>query len=196
MFCYQCQEAAKNTGCTIKGICGKQESTAELQDVLVHILKGIAVYGEQAVEQGVPIDSEALFVMQAMFATITNANFDDRRILALAKEALKVRDGLKARVAATGSQDLHDSATWHGETAEDFTEKAREVGIPSTENEDVRSLSCSIRRRAPVWMCIRTARCSRPTTIPLSRSTTISRATTEVHGGNRMRSLNRSTGPS
>jgi len=63
MFCFQCQETAKNTGCTVKGVCGKQESLANLQDLLIYILKGISVYGEKAKELGI-VDKKAGFLLQ------------------------------------------------------------------------------------------------------------------------------------
>ena len=90
MFCFQCQETAKNTGCTIKGMCGKPEETANLQDLLIYILRGIAVYGEKAKELGISDKETGLFVGQALFATITNANFDNDRIVTMIKEALNL----------------------------------------------------------------------------------------------------------
>jgi len=136
MFCYQCQETVGNTGCTMRGVCGKTESTANLQDLLIHLLKGISIWGEKS--EGV--DAKAgRFIMEALFATITNANFDDDRFVALIDEAQVIRDGLKAQ--AGGSADgLHDSATWSGSGLETYLEKAKSVGVLATENEDVRSL--------------------------------------------------------
>ena len=88
MFCYQCQETAKNTGCTIKGVCGKNEETANLQDLLIFALKGLSVYGEKAKGLGVSTGDNGLFVTKALFTTVTNANFDDQRLTALIQEAL------------------------------------------------------------------------------------------------------------
>jgi hydroxylamine reductase len=136
MFCYQCQEAAKGTGCTVKGMCGKQESTANLQDLLVFILKGIAVADRELRRQGKDDADTGLFVAKAMFATITNANFDDQRISALIKEALQRRDDLKQKA---GLNDGPECLTWSGSEA-DFAAKATEVGVLSQPNEDVRSL--------------------------------------------------------
>ncbi len=81
MFCYQCQEAAKNEGCTVKGMCGKSEETANLQDLLIFALRGVAVYAEKAKELGISDREDGLFVSQALFNTITNANFADDRII-------------------------------------------------------------------------------------------------------------------
>ena len=88
MFCYQCQETAKNTGCSVKGVCGKTEETANLQDLLIYVLRGISVYGEKAKETGKLDRKYGLFIAQALFATITNANFDNGRIIALIREGL------------------------------------------------------------------------------------------------------------
>ncbi|PKN43302.1 MAG: hydroxylamine reductase [Deltaproteobacteria bacterium HGW-Deltaproteobacteria-18] len=147
MFCFQCQETAKNTGCTVKGMCGKPEETANLQDLLIFVLRGIAVYGERLKELGQADRSNDDFVLQALFATITNANWDDSRFVALIQDALARRDKLKnaflAAYKARHGQDFADplpeAATWKGDSA-GFAEKARSVGILATENEDVRSL--------------------------------------------------------
>jgi hydroxylamine reductase len=97
MFCYQCQEAADNSGCTAQGICGKSEETANLQDLLIYTLKGVAIYGEKAKQVGVPINEDGLFVAQALFSTITNGNWDNDRFIALIKEALQRRETLKSK---------------------------------------------------------------------------------------------------
>lgn len=148
MFCFQCQETAKNQGCTVKGVCGKPEDTANLQDLLIYVLKGISIYGEKAKELDIEDRKAGLFIAESLFATITNVAWDNDRIVALVKEGLKIRDDLKSKVLAayrekTGqefSEDLHDSALWYSDSEADFHEKAKGVGVLSTENEDVRSL--------------------------------------------------------
>jgi hydroxylamine reductase len=147
MFCFQCQETAKNTGCTVKGVCGKPEATANLQDLLIFALKGIAVYAEKLKALGTPNRDHDLFVLQGLFATITNANWDNDRFTALIRDALNRRDQLKSAFLAAykekNGQDfdghLPDAATWAGD-ASTFAEKAKSVGILATDNEDVRSL--------------------------------------------------------
>lgn len=147
MFCYQCQETAKNTGCTVKGMCGKPEETANLQDLLIFVLRGIAVYGERLKELGQADRSNDDFVLQGLFATITNANWDDARFVALIQEALARRDKLKnsflsaykAKHGKDFADPLPEAATWSGNSST-FAEKAKGVGILATENEDVRSL--------------------------------------------------------
>jgi hydroxylamine reductase len=136
MFCFQCQEAAKGSGCTIAGVCGKQESTANLQDLLVYLLKGLSTVALAAQQQGVSIDGVGLFVSQALFATITNANFDDTRISALIQETMTRRDALKAQIDCSESCDC---VTWNGRV-EEFAAKGAQVGVLSQPNEDVRSL--------------------------------------------------------
>jgi len=140
MFCYQCQETIKNTGCTKGGACGKKERTANLQDVLIYVLKGIAICYQKAKETGAEVNGTGLFTAQALFATITNANFDDERIIALIKEGLTVRDDLKEKGGFAGDKNLHDSALWYAKDVESFYDKAKDAGILSTEDEDARSL--------------------------------------------------------
>ena len=132
MFCFQCQETVGNTGCTVRGVCGKEESTANLQDLLIYVLKGISIYSERLKELGRPDRSTARFIYQALFATITNANFDDERFVGLIREALMIREQLRSRFLAvykekTGedfNENLHDAATWSSDDPAEFAEKA------------------------------------------------------------------------
>ncbi|MCD6152702.1 MAG: hydroxylamine reductase [Syntrophobacterales bacterium] len=140
MFCYQCQETAKNTGCIVKGICGKTEETANLQDLLIYILKGISIYAEKVKEKGASDNKYGLFIARALFATITNANFDNDRLITLIREGLKLRDELKKKCGGNISGKLHDSAVWFSDDPAEFNKKAESVGVLSTDNEDVRSL--------------------------------------------------------
>ncbi len=148
MFCFQCQETAKNEGCTVKGVCGKPEDTANLQDLLIYVLRGFAVYGEKATELGISNKENGLFAAQALFTTITNANWDNDRFVAMVREGLKRRDLLREKFLAAYKEKygkdfdekLHDSATWFSDDVAEFEEKARSVGVLATENEDVRSL--------------------------------------------------------
>ncbi|NLN20251.1 MAG: hydroxylamine reductase [Firmicutes bacterium] len=148
MFCFQCQETVGNTGCTVRGVCGKEESTANLQDLLIYVLKGISIYSERLKELGRPDRSTARFIYQALFATITNANFDDERFVGLIREALMIREQLRSRFLAvykekTGedfNENLHDAATWSSDDPAEFAEKATSVGVLATSDPDVRSL--------------------------------------------------------
>ncbi|MCB8818905.1 hydroxylamine reductase, partial [Desulfosporosinus shakirovi] len=142
MFCYQCQETAKGTGCTIKGVCGKTENVSNLQDLLIYTLKGIATYAVQARELSIVRPDIDKFIMESLFSTITNANFDRSCFVERIQEGLILREGLKQDILKTGGTipaGLHDAATWTA-TADQFEAKAVAVGILATENEDVRSL--------------------------------------------------------
>jgi hydroxylamine reductase len=137
MFCYQCQEAAKNTGCTVRGVCGKNEEVANLQDLLIYGLKGIA---HIVVKEGLdPADLKEVNyeTINSLFMTITNANFDADSIERQIKKVLSLRDELAKSVSAEG---LHDAAVFQVDSRESMLEKAASVGVLSTENEDVRSL--------------------------------------------------------
>ena len=145
MYCFQCQETARNTGCTVKGVCGKPEDTA---DILIFVLRGIAVYGERLKELGVSDKEAGLFVARSLFATITNVNWDNDRFTAMIREALERRDQLKNRFLAAYKEKngkdfdepLPDAATWVSNAPAEFAEKAKSVGVLATGNEDVRSL--------------------------------------------------------
>ena len=142
MFCFQCQETAKNTGCTVKGVCGKPEVTANLQDLLIYICKGIAIYGEKAKESGVLDKKAARFICKALFTTITNVAWDDDVIIERIREALKVRDEIREKAGAAIAGSLPDCATWASNDKEKIVAKAMsdEVRITAAQNEDVRSL--------------------------------------------------------
>jgi hydroxylamine reductase len=136
MFCYQCQEAAKGTGCEIKGVCGKTPEVANLQDLLIYTVKGISdivVKGGMKPEDLGDINE---VVLDSLFKTITNANFDAEAIKKQIRKNIEIRDGLAQKVTA----NLHDAATFTVSTDEDMEAKAETCGVLSTENEDVRSL--------------------------------------------------------
>ncbi|HZX45663.1 MAG TPA: hydroxylamine reductase [Clostridia bacterium] len=143
MFCFQCQEAAKGAGCTARGVCGKTEDTANLQDLLIYTLKGISIYGVKARGTGI-IDRRAdRFVVKSLFSTITNVNFDKESFIKRIKEGLEIRESLKERLIKETEQvqdDLHDAALWTADTEEELYKKAAQVGVLSTPNEDIRSL--------------------------------------------------------
>jgi hydroxylamine reductase len=143
MFCFQCQETAKNTGCTVKGMCGKPEETADLQDLLIYVCKGISVYGETLKKQKGSLDKKAArFVCEALFTTITNVAWDDDVIINRIKDGLSVRDSVREKVGDDISGTLPDCATWASYDNEKIVAKAMsdEVRIMAAQNEDVRSL--------------------------------------------------------
>ncbi len=142
MFCFQCQETAKNQGCTVKGVCGKPEETANLQDLLIYVCKGISVYGEKLNELGTVDRKAAHFICKALFTTITNVAWDDDIIIDSIKEGLKVREAVKEKVGTAVSDALPDCAMWNSDSKEEILAKAKadEVRITAVENDDVRSL--------------------------------------------------------
>src|SRR5690554_5293185 len=144
MFCHQCQEAAKGTGCTAVGVCGKSSEVSNLQDLLIYTLKGVAEYNSQAREVGTNRPETDRLLMDSLFSTITNANFYDESIADKIEQALAERDAIRGALQETGKlqdKEYKNFATWTGSRA-DFTQKAaeKEVGILATDNEDIRSL--------------------------------------------------------
>ena len=143
MFCFQCQEAAKGTGCTIQGVCGKTPVVAKLQDVLLHSAKGLALVNKTLREAG-ESSKEAEFAMfNSLFVTITNANFDDDAIAESTRANIKLRKELEAKIANSGLK-IDDKfiglLNLEEETIEKYSEIAETVGVLRSENEDVRSL--------------------------------------------------------
>ena len=139
MFCYQCQEAAKNTGCSIKGVCGKEEKTSGLQDLLIYVLEGIAEVAEKSSDNFKR--KHGVFLCQALFTTITNANFDDDAIAEVIGHGLRLREELKAEAGLSGSDSLGEAASWSPAGRDDYDAKSATVGVMSYDaNEDLRSL--------------------------------------------------------
>ncbi len=144
MFCYQCQEAAGNEGCTVKGVCGKEPETANLQDLLIWVSKGISYYGEKAKENGIQDEETAVFVTENLFSTITNGNFDDDWFEHRINKSLEVRQNIRKKYESKAGEidesELPEAATWRSHDVNEFYEKSREVGVLATEDEEVRSL--------------------------------------------------------
>ena len=137
MFCYQCQETAGCKGCTIAGVCGKQPDVAAMQDLLVYVTKGISAVATALRAEGkeVPVGISYLITLN-LFTTITNANFDRESIEARIQATLDAKRELIAHLG--DAEGLPAAALWDG--AGDWQQKAREVGVLSTQNEDIRSL--------------------------------------------------------
>ena len=136
MFCYQCQETAKGTGCTLRGVCGKTSEVANLQDLLLFVVRGIAVYNQKLRWEKRPSDEADRFIFDALFITITNANFDKKAIIRKIKEGLKLKSKLAQKVTI---EHAPDECTWNG-NEDEFEEKAQSVGVLRTADEDIRSL--------------------------------------------------------
>lgn len=141
MFCYQCQETAGGKACVLKGVCGKESRTAQSMDLLLFVVKGISVAADALRRAGCMVPDEVnVFVVDALFATVTNVNFDDESILRRVDGAIVLRDGLisEAERHHVVLPDI-DELNWRGRR-EDYAEKARRVGVLSEADEDIRSL--------------------------------------------------------
>ena len=138
MFCFQCQETAGCTGCTKSGVCGKKPEVAAMQDLLIYVTKGLCAVTTELRNEGKEIDDmiNHLVVMN-LFTTITNVNFDRETIVERIRETLDIKEKLLTETA--NREQLPQAAVWNG-TETEFDKKAAEVGILSTENEDIRSL--------------------------------------------------------
>lgn len=166
MFCYQCQEAAAGgKGCTVRGVCGKTADIAKTQDLLIYITKGISIYSTKLRELGISDKEVDNFIVESLFSTITNANFDNKALTERVTQGLKLRQKIKEQLVKAGvevdskensnwvskllkfagvkgkeEEKLHDAAIWSANNAEEFSKKAETVGVLATENEDIRSL--------------------------------------------------------
>lgn len=139
MFCFQCQETAGNKGCMFGGVCGKKPETANLQDLLIYVTKGLSEITTRLRSEGkeIPAAIDRLITTN-LFMTITNANFDDDRFIDRINETLSSRDELFEQLHDDAG--LSDAASWQYRTAEERTLKADKVGVLDTGNEDLRSL--------------------------------------------------------
>lgn len=138
MFCYQCQETSKGTGCELIGVCGKTPEVSDIQDLLLFVNKGIAVYNDLLRKEGKASAEADKFIIDAMFISITNANFDFEAIKAKVKAGLALKSKLAAQISAMPA-NLPDACVWNG-SEDEFMQKAGEVGVLSTKDEDIRSL--------------------------------------------------------
>ncbi|WP_302162223.1 hydroxylamine reductase [Phascolarctobacterium faecium] len=139
MFCFQCQETAGNKGCMFGGVCGKKPETANLQDLLIYVTKGLSEITTRLRSEGkeIPAAIDRLITTN-LFMTITNANFDDDRFIDRINETLSSRDELFEQLH--DDTGLSDAASWQYRTAEERTLTADKVGVLDTGNEDLRSL--------------------------------------------------------
>lgn len=145
MFCFQCQETAKNEGCTVKGVCGKTDEVSNLQDVLVFVAKGVAAYSSQLRNAGKRYDKVDEYLFRSLFISITNANFDGAEIIEAIKEGVNLRKFLKSELEKEGIAldpkfENDFLTTYEYSENDDLVELAKKVGVLRTENIDVRSL--------------------------------------------------------
>lgn len=141
MFCFQCQETAKGTGCTVKGVCGKMSSTSAMMDMLLFSVRGIAIVANTLRNGHRKIDEKInRFIVDALFTTITNANFDDQRIIRLIRKGMELRNELINQAHQAGIPlPETDELQWQG-TEEEYTAKASQVGVLRETDENLRSL--------------------------------------------------------
>ncbi len=142
MFCYQCQETARNLGCTVRGVCGKSDTLSNLMDLLIYSLRGLAHVSHKLIQNGKYYPEDAIFVMQGLFTTITNANWSEEVISALIDQAIALRDKRKDELCAIiGDKcgNCPDAVTFQI-SKEQYADFATKIGVMKTENEDVRSL--------------------------------------------------------
>lgn len=145
MFCYQCQETAQGKGCTVIGVCGKTAKTAKLQDLLIYTTKGVALYSSILRKEGKVSQEINRYLINSLFITITNANFDDNAIIEEIRKGIKIKKELELSLNEENKKEVEKFShlvNWQAETDEEIVEFSNEkkVGILRTENEDVKSL--------------------------------------------------------
>jgi hydroxylamine reductase len=145
MFCYQCEQTAKGEGCTKIGVCGKQPEVADLQDLLIHALQGLSLFAVEGRKVGVTDRDVNVFTCESLFSTLTNVNFDQKYFLEVIPRAVKLREALKAKVAAKGGKTnfTEPAATFQpAQTIEGLLVQAAPVGLKAdpSENADIKSL--------------------------------------------------------
>ncbi len=150
MFCYQCEQTAKGTGCTVKGVCGKDPETAALQDALNYLTQGIGMYAHRARQLGATDDTVNQFTIEALFTTVTNVNFDPERVNAVIGRGVEIRAAAKnlyEKAAADAGQtpeQLDGPATWQpADTIGGLIAQADQIGIEARRNavgEDIAGL--------------------------------------------------------
>jgi hydroxylamine reductase len=139
MFCFQCQETAKGTGCTVRGVCGKEEVTANIQDLIIHHCKGIAVLAKHGNALGVDcVEDAGRAITHALFTTITNANFDVTALIELIKHIQTCKDELRSSIGIKLPGNLPDAAVYSDTDESSYQEKAKTVGILATDRQDSR----------------------------------------------------------
>jgi len=145
VFCNQCEQTAQGVGCTIRGVCGKSPDVAALHDLLIHSLKGLALYGVEARRRGIVDEAVNRFTVEAAFATLTNVNFDPSRFGELIRRSIALRDALQGKIRAVGGRvDFpEDAATWTpAPTLDGLIQQGARVGLKAdvSDNPDIQSL--------------------------------------------------------
>ncbi|MCJ7602149.1 MAG: hydroxylamine reductase, partial [Desulfobulbaceae bacterium] len=145
MFCYQCEQTAKGKACTSIGVCGKTGDVAALQDLLIHAVQGLSLYAIEARKCGVSTPDTGLFICEATFSTLTNVNFDADRFVALINKTVQLREGLKAKIKASGGKSDFTEQAANFTPAADLAGRIKQgeavaLNAVSGENPDISSL--------------------------------------------------------
>lgn len=145
MFCYQCQETAQGKGCSIVGVCGKKPRTANLQDLLIYTTKGVAICNSLLRKREIKNSEVDRYLINSLFITITNANFDDSAIIEEIRKGIAIREELKKSLTDEERKEIENFGnlvSWNLQSDEEIVEFStnREIGVLRTENEDIRSL--------------------------------------------------------
>lgn len=146
MFCYQCEQTAKGSGCTVAGVCGKGQDVAALQDLLIFQMKGISSYASEAKKAGLDTREADKFVIEGLFTTVTNVDFDPERIVQLIQRGIVIKNSLKAAYIGQGGEEIDSpAAKWEPSGDMDvLIDMGEKVGVESDvfgrEDEDVQSL--------------------------------------------------------
>ncbi|HBF36053.1 MAG TPA: hydroxylamine reductase, partial [Firmicutes bacterium] len=142
MFCNQCEQTAKGTGCTSAGVCGKSHETAALQDLLVYAVKGIAMYAHRARQLGIKDRETDIFVLEALFSTVTNVNFDPERLEKLVNKAVAIRErmekmyGEASQKSGQKAEALEGPATWRpGKSFPELIKQGETVGYEKNDEK-------------------------------------------------------------
>lgn len=145
MFCFQCQETAKGTGCTVRGVCGKLPETNRWMDLLLSVVRGVGTIYHSLLEDGANDDVKVDdFLIDALFATITNANFDDNALLAKVDNGIAIKKLLLEEAAKRGvTLPAYHEVAWGGEKA-DYEAEGNKETVLRESNEDIRSLKETI----------------------------------------------------
>lgn len=140
MFCYQCQETAGGKGCAIKGVCGKDEQLSALMDVLLYVTKGVAVLNGEMLKSGADTGKADHFILDALFSTITNANFDKEAIRSRIVKGLKLKSQLLEKTGKTPADYAAYPQVGVQLSPDQYESFAPSAGVLTEENEDIRSL--------------------------------------------------------
>ena len=149
MFCYQCEQTAKGTGCTVQGVCGKLPEIAALQDLLLYSLMGLSQVAVEGRKVGVSDNDVNVFTVKAAFSTLTNVDFDPDRFVDLIQQSISLREKLKTQVEAAGGNNgwSDGPAVFQPKTSiEELVKQGEQVGIKSYpgDNPDVLSLKHTV----------------------------------------------------